>query len=61
VNLGERQKPVMLENVQEMGDGIQVYPSFQTDVNDLEYKDLMMSLSKGGFTLKVGILLPIRS
>ncbi len=61
VNLGERPKPVMLENVQEMGDGIQAYPSFQTDVNDLEYKDLMMSLSKGGFTLKVGILLPIRS
>ena len=98
MNLGERPKPVMLENVQEMGDGIQVYPSFQTDVKDLEYKDLMMrvstcllqtqvslvgddgrkshgphvtcthrlcvsitGLSKGGFTLKTGILLPIRS
>jgi hypothetical protein len=32
----------MVENVQEMGDGIQVHPSFHTDVKELEYKDLMM-------------------
>jgi hypothetical protein len=32
----------MVGNVQEMGDGIQVHPSFHTDVKELEYKDLMM-------------------
>jgi hypothetical protein len=33
----------MYENVQDMGDGIQVHSSFHTAVKELEYQDLMMS------------------
>jgi len=33
----------MVENVQEIGDGIQVHSSCHADVKELEYKVLMMS------------------
>ncbi len=31
----------MVETVPWMGNGVQVYSSFQTDVEELEYKDLL--------------------
>ena len=33
----------MVENIQKMGDGMQVHPLFRTDEKKLEYKDLMMN------------------